>query len=84
MILPRQDGARNKLGRKALQEAVARAQGRKTKKSVKKRRRRERTSRREGQAVPTMPSLNQLERVNRNAAGIDLERGCTTSRCCRT
>jgi len=72
MILPPQDGARNKLGRKALQKAVARAQGRKTKKSVKKRGRRERTSRREGQAVPTTPSLNQLERVNRNAAGIDL------------
>jgi len=66
MILQPKDGARNKLGGKARQKALARAQARK------KPRRGKRTSRRGGQAVATTPSLSQLEHVNRNAAGIDL------------
>lgn len=71
MILPPEDAARNKLGRKTRQKAVARAQRRKTKLSTPPGKA-SRASRRGGRVIPAKPSLDQLEQVNRNAAGIDL------------
>jgi transposase len=75
VIVPPEDVVRNKLCGKARQKALARAQARKRKKSAapeNKPQGRVRKSHRGGQAIPTTRSLNQLEQVNRNAAGIDL------------
>jgi len=79
MILPPEDVTRNRLSRKSRQKALERGQGRKSKKTAKKRAVSAKPSsesaskgRGGGRAIPTTPSLDQLEQVNRNAAGIDL------------
>lgn len=75
MILPAEDGARNKLCGKGRQKALERAQGRKRKKArvpPQKAQEPAAANRRRGRAVRATPSLDQLEQVNRNAAGIDL------------
>jgi transposase len=75
MILPPEDVTRNKLCGKARQKALERAQRRKRKTSQVPPQPAQgpaAANRRKGRAIRTTPSLDQLEQVHRNAAGIDL------------
>jgi transposase len=85
MILPPDDGCRNKLSRKSRAKAVARGQGKKTRKqrnrkqkpqpaanNSKKPEETPKMARRGGLPIATAAGIDQLEQVNWNAAGIDL------------
>ncbi|MGV0977111.1 MAG: IS110 family transposase [Azonexus sp.] len=79
MILPAEEEPRNQLSRKSQKKALDRGQGQTGKKKRKEKQVSADSSpesasegRRGGRAIPTAPSLDQLEQVNRNAAGIDL------------
>lgn len=76
MIVPPEDAARNKLFGKARRKALTRARGRQKKKPPAPPKKPQGGSagpwRRDGQAIPATPSLDQLEQVNGDAAGIDL------------
>ena len=85
MILPPEDSCRNKLSRKSRAKAMARAQGKKKKQKRKQKQQQQPASNksqkleeapkmapRGGLPIATAAGLDQLEQVNRNAAGIDL------------
>ena len=83
MILPPEDACRNKLSRKSRAKAMARGQGKKKQKPRKQKpqpasnksqepEEAPKTASRGGLPVAASASLDQLEQVNRNAAGIDL------------
>jgi hypothetical protein len=83
MILPPDDGCRNKLSRKSRAKAMARGQGKKKQKPRKQKpqpasnksqkpEEAPKVAPRGGLPVAAAAGLDQLEQVNRNAAGIDL------------
>ena len=81
MILPPEDGCRNNLSRKSRLKAAEQAWGKPASKRKQKPQSQPRTSRRNrtgegprrgGLPIAAAAALDQLEQVNRNAAGIDL------------
>jgi len=76
MILPPHDGSRNKLSRKTREKALARGVGKKKRKKGPdhsgRPKGRPKVAGRGGHPIAAPASVEQLDQVNRNAAGIDL------------